>query len=161
MAILCGLWVCRCDCGNITEVTKRRLVTGSTRSCGCRRSPQKNLHYTEGTCLEMLRTDTMYKTNTSGVRGVYYSSKRHKWIARSCSRRNATISADMILWMMRQKPGLQRKKRFSGILSNGMERIIGRTPFPRRHPVLPFKDPVKVGKIVKSALFRNFKYRTV
>ena len=45
MAILCGLWVCRCDCGNITEVTKRRLVTGSTRSCGCRRSPQKNLHY--------------------------------------------------------------------------------------------------------------------
>ena len=81
MAILCGLWVCRCDCGNITEVTKRRLVTGSTRSCGCRRSPQKNLHYTEGTCLEMLRTDTMYKTNTSGLRGVYYSSKRHKWIA--------------------------------------------------------------------------------
>ena len=33
------LWVCRCDCGNITEVTKRRLVTGSTRSCGCGRKP--------------------------------------------------------------------------------------------------------------------------
>ncbi len=31
--------------------------------------------------MEMLQTDVMYKTNTSGVRGVYYSSKRNKWIA--------------------------------------------------------------------------------
>ena len=31
--------------------------------------------------MEMLRTETMYKTNTSGVRGVYYSTKRNKWIA--------------------------------------------------------------------------------
>lgn len=31
--------------------------------------------------MEMLRTDVMYKTNTSGVRGVYYNSKRNKWIA--------------------------------------------------------------------------------
>ena len=31
--------------------------------------------------MEMLRTETMYKTNTSGVRGVYYSAKRNKWIA--------------------------------------------------------------------------------
>ena len=29
----------------------------------------------------MLRPDLMYKTNTSGVRGVYYSHKRNKWIA--------------------------------------------------------------------------------
>lgn len=29
----------------------------------------------------MLRPDLMYKTNTSGVRGVYYNPKRSKWIA--------------------------------------------------------------------------------
>ena len=29
----------------------------------------------------MLQPDVMYKTNTSGVRGVYYNKKRHKWIA--------------------------------------------------------------------------------
>lgn len=29
----------------------------------------------------MLRSDMMYKTNTSGVKGVYYSKKRNKWIA--------------------------------------------------------------------------------
>ena len=29
----------------------------------------------------LLRPDVIYKTNTSGVRGVYYSNKRNKWIA--------------------------------------------------------------------------------
>ena len=29
----------------------------------------------------MLRSDVVYKTNTSGVKGVYYSKKRDKWIA--------------------------------------------------------------------------------
>lgn len=29
----------------------------------------------------MLRPDLMYKTNTSGVRGIYFSNKRNKWIA--------------------------------------------------------------------------------
>ena len=29
------LWECKCDCGNITEVTSGRLVTGHTISCGC------------------------------------------------------------------------------------------------------------------------------
>lgn len=33
------------------------------------------------TCVEMLRPDLVYRTNTSGVRGVYYSSRRNKWIA--------------------------------------------------------------------------------
>ena len=75
------IWRCRCDCGSTVDVRQSNLQNGTTTSCGCRRSPQKNLHYAEGTCLEMLRTDTMYKSNTSGVRGVYYSSKRHKWIA--------------------------------------------------------------------------------
>lgn len=75
------VWRCRCDCGNMTDVRQSNLQSGTTTSCGCRRSPQKNLHYAEGTCLEMLKPDVMYKTNTSGVRGVYYSSKRNKWIA--------------------------------------------------------------------------------
>lgn len=28
------LWLCQCDCGNTIETTKRRLITGNTRSCG-------------------------------------------------------------------------------------------------------------------------------
>lgn len=75
------IWHCRCDCGKETDVRQSNLQNGTTTSCGCRRSPRKRLHYTEGTCLEMLQTDTMYKSNTSGVRGVYYNKKRAKWIA--------------------------------------------------------------------------------
>ncbi len=43
--------------------------------------PGRNLHYKDGTCLELLRPDLMYRTNTSGVKGVYYSKTRGKWIA--------------------------------------------------------------------------------
>lgn len=28
-------WPCRCDCGEIQQVTERALIRGSTRSCGC------------------------------------------------------------------------------------------------------------------------------
>lgn len=75
------IWHCQCDCGKITDVRQSNLQSGRTKSCGCDRNPQKNMHYTEGTCLEMLRPELMYKTNTSGVRGVYYNKKRNKWIA--------------------------------------------------------------------------------
>lgn len=30
-------WICQCDCGNITFVTTNRLLTGWTKSCGCRK----------------------------------------------------------------------------------------------------------------------------
>lgn len=43
--------------------------------------PGRNLHYKDGICLELLRPDLMYRTNTSGVKGVYYSKTRGKWIA--------------------------------------------------------------------------------
>lgn len=75
------IWKCRCDCGNEVDVRQTNLQNGWTKSCGCQRSPQKNLHYEKGTCVEMLQTETLYKSNTSGVRGVYYNTKRRKWIA--------------------------------------------------------------------------------
>ena len=30
-----GMWVCRCDCGNIKDVVPRSLLIGDTKSCGC------------------------------------------------------------------------------------------------------------------------------
>ena len=43
------LWVCRCDCGNEVEVPRKRLIEGSTKSCGCyRREFSREQHTTHG-----------------------------------------------------------------------------------------------------------------
>lgn len=75
------LWLCKCECGKELAVRQSNLQNGWTRSCGCLRQPQNNLHYENGTCVEMLQPGIKYKSNTSGVRGVYYNKKRHKGIA--------------------------------------------------------------------------------
>lgn len=75
------IWHCQCDCGNIVDVRQSNLQSGWTTSCGCQRNPANHMHYVDGTCVEKLQTDTIYKSNTSGVRGVYYNKKRNKWIA--------------------------------------------------------------------------------
>ena len=75
-------WTKSCgDCGREVDVRQSNLQSGWTKSCGCQRDPGRNLHYKDGTCLELLRPDLMYRTNTSGVKGVYYSKTRGKWIA--------------------------------------------------------------------------------
>ena len=37
-----SLWLCRCDCGNLTKVVSPNLKNGSVKSCGCFR--RQNLH---------------------------------------------------------------------------------------------------------------------
>ena len=31
------VWICKCDCGEISYVTASNLLCGTTRSCGCLR----------------------------------------------------------------------------------------------------------------------------
>lgn len=75
------IWHCQCDCGHLVDVRQSHLFSGWTTSCSCQRNPGKMLHYVDGTCVEKIHSDIIYKTNTSGVRGVYYHKGRHKWIA--------------------------------------------------------------------------------
>lgn len=86
-------WLCQCDCGkNITAITQR-LRDGRCTSCGCDKahsgeSPaaigRASLTYIDGTCVEMLRTRTVRRNNTSGTPGVDWIAKKRRWRAAIC-----------------------------------------------------------------------------
>ena len=69
------IWLCRCSCGNITEVSRADLVKGNSVSCGCwKRENAKKLyrkrHFVDGTCIEALERRVPRSDNTSGYTGV-------------------------------------------------------------------------------------------
>lgn len=74
-------WRCRCDCGAEVLAWQPNLLSGRTRNCGCQRTPPGDRHYAEGTCVEMITSKTISRSNTSGVRGVYWKNDRSKWAA--------------------------------------------------------------------------------
>jgi hypothetical protein len=42
-------WICRCDCGNMTEIEMTELTSGHTKSCGClRREVTAGLKFQHG-----------------------------------------------------------------------------------------------------------------
>jgi len=79
-------WKCRCDCGNETSVAQSSLQSGHTTSCGClMKPPHEYRTLVDGTCVETLRAavehGTVFKSNRSGVRGVYWDKRNSKWTA--------------------------------------------------------------------------------
>lgn len=70
-------WHCKCDCGNEIDVTEDGLVHGNYKSCGCFKKEiiwkniPKQLHFIDGTCLEILEKRKHRADNKSGFRGVY------------------------------------------------------------------------------------------
>lgn len=82
-------WLCRCDCGRETIVKTHHLRSGHTKSCGCQNGaggPRNalGLTYVDGTCVEMLRTRTKRRNNTSGVPGVDWMPAKQRWRATIC-----------------------------------------------------------------------------
>jgi len=71
-----AIWHCECDCGNTAEVRGNDLVTGNTKSCGCRNKERQTnlietLTFVDHTCVDWLRSRKWRNDNTSGYRGVY------------------------------------------------------------------------------------------
>ena len=79
-------WKCRCDCGKETVVGQTLLQNGKTKSCGCVQASvyKENLKLVEGTSvtiLQSIKKGRLIKSNTSGYNGVYYNSRRGRWVA--------------------------------------------------------------------------------
>ena len=77
-------WLCRCECGREAVVLTRRLRNGCTKSCGCAKRGVEQLNYVGGTCVEMIRTNTVRRNNTSGVPGVDWLKRKQMWRATIC-----------------------------------------------------------------------------
>ena len=82
-----SLWNCRCDCGNMTQQYGPNLRRGLVVSCGCvrresgKKQYEQNIHYINGTQLELVRSKKIWKTNKTGVKGVYQEKRTGKYIA--------------------------------------------------------------------------------
>ena len=77
-------WLCRCECGKELVVGTNRLRTGRTTHCGCQEKGLDTLNYVDGTCVEMIRTRTVRRNNTSGVPGVDWREQKGSWRASIC-----------------------------------------------------------------------------
>ena len=74
------LWECECECGNHITLSYNNLVHGNYTSCGCKKKDMTppEMHYVEGTCVEMLESKNLRKDNTSGYRGVVKTKRGYK-----------------------------------------------------------------------------------
>lgn len=73
-------WSCQCDCGNVTEVDRYELISGSTKSCGCYNKEKQH-------AWETSRTGTFTCTSccaTKPVASRVASSLNGKAVCGSC-----------------------------------------------------------------------------
>ena len=83
------IWKCKCDCGNIVEISSKRLVNNLAVSCGCYQKERqkysmmklKNRQLKENTNIDLIIKKKANSNNQSDIRGVHWCSSKNRWIA--------------------------------------------------------------------------------
>lgn len=83
------VWKCKCDCGNIIEISSKRLQAGINVSCGCYQKERQKysmnkLHdgqFIDNTNIDLISRQKANSNSKSGVRGVHWCKSKRKWIA--------------------------------------------------------------------------------
>lgn len=84
------VWLCKCDCGNYTELTTSAFKCGTTLSCGCLnretfKEKQAKNSVLSTNIYNIKRDDAVLRTtNTSGFTGVSYIKQKKKYKASIC-----------------------------------------------------------------------------
>ena len=80
------IWKCQCErCGNITNIVQSALLSGRVKSCGCygrdraSREIKENMGLKDGTNVSKLKSNKLFLTNTTGIRGVSYNKAYGKY----------------------------------------------------------------------------------
>lgn len=94
------VWECQCDCGNTCYTKRSFLLNGRSISCGCfmQKLAPKVVQYArvnsgtiEGTNVKLIQgalDGKLFKSNTSGVRGVRQDKKTGHWVASISFKKN-------------------------------------------------------------------------
>lgn len=76
------VWECECDCGNRFYTPAKFLLSGGSTSCGCV-GIKKLINGMKKECVEQtylsLLNKKKSKSNTSGVKGVYWKKDKNMW----------------------------------------------------------------------------------
>ena len=83
------VWKCKCDCGNIVEISSKRLRNNINVSCGCYQkerqkysmSKLQNRQQIEDTNIDLISRKKANSNNKTGVRGVCYIASMKKYKA--------------------------------------------------------------------------------
>lgn len=86
-----ALWLCRCECGNLTKATGISLRSGKTKSCGCYQKQRTH----EASIINLAGETIGNFTVLESIMGTKYGLK-HKWRCRCnlCGNEEVYITAD-------------------------------------------------------------------
>lgn len=114
-------WRCRCDCGTEVIETRKNLLSGKVLSCGCLLSEASAKRLPDavgqvgGTTLSAIRPDRPANKNSkSGVKGVYWSERERRWIAKITFRRKSITIGRFSLLSEAEKARRQAEEELFG-----------------------------------------------